>query len=387
MVLAFLQSIHLKIMPSRVYFKEQQAMNQERQVSPQWLVDQIRHHGQVLPLDCRSCTEYRLSHVRDAISVVIQASTIMLRRLSNGKLTVSSFIRDNESREKFIRLSKTHIIVLYDKKGEESISILTTMLRRLEQDGCRAVCLQGGFENFQLQFPEWCESVVQEVNPVEPEIFGLESLRITPPDYVASGGDRCDSGYTKDYSVSPSDTSFPVEIMPYLFLGNAENSRDLEVLEKHCIKYILNVTPDLPNVFEQKGLGFQYMHIPIHDHWSQNLGSFFRKAITFIDEARQRKQGVLVHCLAGVSRSVTITLAYLMQKMNMPLNDAYDFVRQRKANISPNFNFLGQLMDFERQLNLTPCCLVCHVAPCQCQTFHFMSPSQFTPDSGIDIYR
>ena len=35
----------------------------------------------------------------------------------------------------------------------------------------------------------------------------------------------------------------------------------------------------------------------------------------------------------------------------MSLNDAYDFVRRRKANISPNFNFMGQLLDFERQLN------------------------------------
>lgn len=35
----------------------------------------------------------------------------------------------------------------------------------------------------------------------------------------------------------------------------------------------------------------------------------------------------------------------------MSLNDAYDFVRRKKSNISPNFNFMGQLLDFERQLN------------------------------------
>jgi hypothetical protein len=43
--------------------------------------------------------------------------------------------------------------------------------------------------------------------------------------------------------------------------------------------------------------------------------------------------------------------AYLMYKMSMSLNDAYDFVRRKKSNISPNFNFMGQLLDFERQLN------------------------------------
>lgn len=74
------------------------------------------------------------------------------------------------------------------------------------------------------------------------------------------------------------------------------------------------------------------------------------------DEARSKKCGILVHCLAGISRSVTVTVAYLMQKLNLSLNDAYDFVKRKKSNISPNFNFMGQLLDFERTLGLnSPC--------------------------------
>lgn len=63
-----------------------------------------------------------------------------------------------------------------------------------------------------------------------------------------------------------------------------------------------------------------------------------------------------MHCLAGISRSVTVTVAYLMQKMNLSLNDAYDFVKRKKSNISPNFNFMGQLLDFERTLGLSSPC-------------------------------
>lgn len=74
------------------------------------------------------------------------------------------------------------------------------------------------------------------------------------------------------------------------------------------------------------------------------------------DEARGQKCGVLVHCLAGISRSVTVTVAYLMQKLNLSMNDAYDIVKMKKSNISPNFNFMGQLLDFERTLGLkSPC--------------------------------
>lgn len=77
---------------------------------------------------------------------------------------------------------------------------------------------------------------------------------------------------------------------------------------------------------------------------------------TLTDEARSKQCGVLVHCLAGISRSVTVTVAYLMQRLHLSLNDAYDFVKRKKSNISPNFNFMGQLLDFERTLGLhSPC--------------------------------
>ena len=63
-----------------------------------------------------------------------------------------------------------------------------------------------------------------------------------------------------------------------------------------------------------------------------------------------------MHCLAGISRSVTVTVAYFMQKLNLSMNDAYDIVKMKKSNISPNFNFMGQLLDFERTLGLSSPC-------------------------------
>ncbi|VDP09972.1 unnamed protein product [Soboliphyme baturini] len=140
---------------------------------------------------------------------------------------------------------------------------------------------------------------------------------------------------------------FPVEIIPFLFLGDASNAADLATLIKYNIRYILNVTPDLPNVFEHD-TRFKYLQIPISDHWSQNLAEYFPLAISFINKARSEKCGVLVHCLAGISRSVTVTVAYLMQTLSISLDEAYDLVRSHKPNVSPNFNFMGQLVEFER---------------------------------------
>lgn len=81
----------------------------------------------------------------------------------------------------------------------------------------------------------------------------------------------------------------------------------------------------------------------------KNLANFF---FLISDEARLKKKGVLVHCLAGISRSVTITVAYLMYKCSLNLNDAFNFVRSRKSNIAPNFHFMQQLLTFESELKL-----------------------------------
>ncbi|KAL1116698.1 hypothetical protein AAG570_005170 [Ranatra chinensis] len=129
----------------------------------------------------------------------------------------------------------------------------------------------------------------------KPFFFSCRSLRISTYTGGGVGGGRCLKGGgdtcscepkcdpPRDAPAPPAEDDSLVEILPHLFLGNAANSEDLETLTKHSIKYILNVTPDLPNVFEPTG-EIKYMKIPIADHWSQNLASYFPKAIEFIGE-------------------------------------------------------------------------------------------------------
>uniref|UniRef100_G1SGS1 Dual specificity phosphatase 7 n=1 Tax=Oryctolagus cuniculus TaxID=9986 RepID=G1SGS1_RABIT len=219
----------------------------------------------------------------------------------------------------------------------------------------------GGFNKFQTEYSEHCETHVDSSSSPSgsppASVLGLGGLRISSDCSDGESDRELPSSATEsDGSPVPSSQpAFPVQILPYLYLGCAKDSTNLDVLGKYGIKYILNVTPNLPNAFEHGG-EFTYKQIPISDHWSQNLSQFFPEAISFIDEARSKKCGVLVHCLAGISRSVTVTVAYLMQKMNLSLNDAYDFVKRKKSNISPNFNFMGQLLDFERTLGLSSPC-------------------------------
>ncbi|KAM3601649.1 uncharacterized protein V6R79_016054 [Siganus canaliculatus] len=154
-----------------------------------------------------------------------------------------------------------------------------------------------------------------------------------------------------DESVMTPDAENAVvsPILPFLFLGNERDAQDLDLLLRLNIGYVVNVTTHLPLYHVNSGL--RYKRLPATDNSKQNLRQYFEEVFEFIEEAYQSGQGVLVHCQAGVSRSATIVIAYLMKHTLMTMTDAYKYVRSRRPVVSPNLNFMGQLLEFERDLN------------------------------------
>lgn len=77
-----------------------------------------------------------------------------------------------------------------------------------------------------------------------------------------------------------------------------------------------------------------------------------------------------------------------MHHLELSLNDAYDFVKKCKRDISPNFNFMGQLKDFETNLNLSRGCS-CNKqnsdspVPCAC---HKETKTYFTSPTSTGSY-
>lgn len=80
----------------------------------------------------------------------------------------------------------------------------------------------------------------------------------------------------------------------------------------------------------------------------QDLSQFFPVCNDFIHGARLRREcNVLIHCLAGMSRSVTICIAYIMSVSDLNWREALRVVRVGRKIANPNSGFQIQLQDFE----------------------------------------
>ncbi|RKP27251.1 protein-tyrosine phosphatase-like protein, partial [Syncephalis pseudoplumigaleata] len=92
---------------------------------------------------------------------------------------------------------------------------------------------------------------------------------------------------------------------------------------------------------------FTYLVITVDDRPATNLLQYFHDTYRFIDECIEQGGRVLVHCMAGISRSATIVIAYLMRKHQWSVDVAMQTVRQSRPIIKPNAGFRRQLALYE----------------------------------------
>ncbi|CAL8094682.1 unnamed protein product [Calicophoron daubneyi] len=92
------------------------------------------------------------------------------------------------------------------------------------------------------------------------------------------------------------------------------------------------------------------MHVPVEDMEGANLRAHFDRVADRIAAENRRGGRTLVHCMAGVSRSSSLVLAYLVRHMNMSLASAYQHVRNIRPCIQPNPSFWRQLLDYEERI-------------------------------------
>lgn len=132
-----------------------------------------------------------------------------------------------------------------------------------------------------------------------------------------------------------------------LYLGNLNGAKDVKKLKECKVTAVLTVAAQAGLKYTKKD--FEHKIIPAEDSASFNLLKHFDEALEFMTE-HMKKGSVYVHCFAGISRSATIVIAYLMKENGWPMEAAFKFVIKKRNIISPNPGFERQLETFEKKL-------------------------------------
>ena len=150
------------------------------------------------------------------------------------------------------------------------------------------------------------------------------------------------------------------KITDRIFITNWHGSLDPDQLSANKIRYVLCMNSENTKQEEDHDvyriMGIQHKYIKINDHPDACMYFHFPEIIEYMKN--EKKGNILVHCTAGVSRSTTAVIAYLMFKVYSKGSPAkcrilpyiVSYVKKRRRWCNPNFGFLNQLYKFETHL-------------------------------------
>lgn len=159
---------------------------------------------------------------------------------------------------------------------------------------------------------------------------------------------------TYDYNIN-NDI---VEVFPHLYISNWHTSNNIQVLKKYNIKALITVetrpkTEQIIDEYKNNNIDFKYLYAFDLPYFSLDI--YFDVSYDFIDKHIKKGDNVLVHCYAGISRSSSIILNYIIRKLYehndtkdlCPCNVlqyALNIIRYKRNIINPNSGFINQLL-------------------------------------------
>jgi len=147
-----------------------------------------------------------------------------------------------------------------------------------------------------------------------------------------------------------------------IFIGNAHsvignyNTREDSFLDEHNIKVVISAITeeeyedymiakeDFPNI--------EWTRLVVDDDKDEKISQYFFDIHKVISEAVSKNKNIIVHCAAGMSRSATLVIAYLMIENRWHYEEAYNFIKKRRPIIQPNIGFIKQLKALEYRLKM-----------------------------------
>lgn len=146
-----------------------------------------------------------------------------------------------------------------------------------------------------------------------------------------------------------------------VYLSNWNSAVDEKTLKENDIKAVLcinNVAKRSHELNVYAKLGIYHFQIDADDLEHVDLKKWFKITNAIIEYFVSRNKKILVHCTAGISRSVTIVLAYFIylchcRGKNRPnisvINQLYHWLQKKRNQALPNPGFYAQLEKYEQE--------------------------------------
>ena len=142
-----------------------------------------------------------------------------------------------------------------------------------------------------------------------------------------------------------------------LYVGCSNSANNLEHLKSANIGLIVNCAKEVDNFFhdvsslDSSSFAPKYINLRISDSCCVNILDHLSILLPLIHKYLTcHKQSVLVHCVAGVSRSATVAIAYLMKYRRMSLSKAFEWCNKSRPIVRPNLGFFQQLQSYDLKL-------------------------------------
>ena len=127
-------------------------------------------------------------------------------------------------------------------------------------------------------------------------------------------------------------------VIDNIYLGSAFNGADYSWLKETDIEIVVNATESISNFFPDE---FTYHNFPAEDLGTGSLKLFYEDFCNVVDNNPDKK--ILVHCYAGRSRSASLVLYYLITRLDMTLEKALEFLKNKRSIININQEFVQEI--------------------------------------------
>ncbi len=165
------------------------------------------------------------------------------------------------------------------------------------------------------------------------------------------------------------------EIIPQIYLGGSDGSKDSSFIKSKKISIIVNCTKDLPNHFEplfiepvenapkdvQRWIGDnlpKYYRLPVDDNMKdveiERFYEYSRKLIPTIVKHYHEGKNIFIHCLAGAQRSAGFVAMLLMTIEKKSIEEAVDTILQKRRQafcFGMQVNFHDALLKYQLFIN------------------------------------